>query len=77
MTIEHLRRVYQARPFRSFTIHLADGQSIPVVSPEFMAFSPSGRTATVLHGDDAFDIIELSLVTALEVKESKRRRRGR
>jgi hypothetical protein len=31
MAIEQLRRVYEARPFRPFTIHLADGREILVV----------------------------------------------
>jgi len=77
MTIEQLRRVYQARPFRAFTIHLAHGQSIPVVSPEFMALSPSGRTVLVYHGNDAFDVVDLLLVTRFEVKESESPRRRR
>lgn len=77
MTIEQLRRVYQARPFRAFSIHLADGESVPVSSPEFMAFSPSGRTVLVYHGNDAFDVIDLLLVTQLEVKESEGTRRRR
>jgi hypothetical protein len=77
MTIEQVRRMYQARPFRSFRIHLADGKSIPVVSPEFLAFSPSGRTVVIFHGNDDFDIVDLLLVTRLEVKENGSTRRRR
>jgi hypothetical protein len=77
MSIEQLRRVYQARPFRAFTIYLADGQSIPVVSPEFMALSATGRTVLVYHGNDAFDVIDPLLVTRLELKESESPRRRR
>jgi hypothetical protein len=75
MTIDRIRRVHKARPFRAFTIHLADGRSIPLVSPEFMARSPSGRTVLVYHGKDAFNVIELLLVTRLEVSESDGTRR--
>ena len=78
MTIEQMRRMYQARPFQSFVVHLADGREIPVRSPEFLSFSPSGRTAIIHHGRDAFDIVDLLLVTSLELKDGdqSRRRRG-
>jgi hypothetical protein len=68
MTIEQLRKLYAARPFQSFVMHLADGRSIPVLHAEFMASSPSGRTVTVFQPDDTMDIIDLLLVTSLEIK---------
>ncbi len=80
MTIEQVRRLYEAQPFRPFTLHLADGREIPVLHREFMASAPSGRTVMVYQPDDSFDIIDLLLVTALEVKAGngvERTRRGR
>ena len=35
MTIEKLKSVYLAQPFRPFVLHLADGRQIPVQHPEF------------------------------------------
>jgi hypothetical protein len=67
MTIEQLRRIHEARPFQPFTIHLADGRSLEVPHTEFLSHSPSGRTIIVYHGDDDFSIIDLLLVTELEV----------
>ena len=67
MTIEKLRELYNATPFRPFTIHLADGHSVPVISREFVAAAPSGRTVVVLQPDDSMSIIDLLLVTRLEV----------
>jgi hypothetical protein len=77
MTIEQLRRMHQARPFQQFVVHLADGRDLPVRSPEFMSFSPSGRTAIIHHGRDAFDIVDLLLVTSLEVQDRGEPRRRR
>ena len=68
MTIEQLKQVYNAAPFRPFIIHLADGRKIPVRHREFMATSPSGRTIVVYQQDDSFNIIDLLLVTSLEIK---------
>src|SRR5205823_3725679 len=67
MTIEQLRALHQATPFRPFTIHLADGSQIRVPHREFLSHSPSGRTIIVYHEDDTFSIIDLLLVTELRV----------
>lgn len=67
MTIEQLRQLRQSQPFQPFTMHLADGRQIPVRHPEFMATSPSGRTVIVYQPDESFNIVDLLLVTDLEV----------
>ena len=51
-----------------FTIHLADGRQLPVLHREFLAFAPSGRTVIVYQPDDSFNVVDLFLVTDLEVK---------
>jgi hypothetical protein len=68
MTIDQLRHMYQQHPFQPFAIHLADGRQIPVVHRDFIISSPSGRTAIVYQPDDSFNIIDLLLVTDLEVR---------
>jgi hypothetical protein len=68
MTIEKLRVLYDAQPFRPFIMHLADGRQIPVQHREFIAGAPSGRTVVVFQPDDSMNIIDLLLVTDLEVK---------
>ena len=78
MIIEKVRDFYNAQPFRPFVMHLADGRHIPVQHPEFIATAPSGRTVTVYQPDDTLNVIDLLLVTDLEIKRSKngsRRRR--
>jgi hypothetical protein len=67
MTIEQFRKVLGARPFRPFTIHLADGRSAYVPHTEFVSESPSGRTMTVHQTDESSEIIDLLLVTSLAV----------
>lgn len=66
MTIERFLEVWRARPFRPFTIHTADGRSFPVLHPEFLARSPSGRTIAVEWGDDHMAILDLLLVSSIE-----------
>jgi hypothetical protein len=68
MTIEQLRTLYDAQPFRPFVIHLADGREIPVNHREFVMTVPSGRTVVVAQPDDTLNIVDLLLVTDLEIK---------
>ena len=70
MTIEKIRELYNAQPFRPFILHLADGRAIPVHHREFIASAPSGRTMVVYQPDDSMNIIDLLLVTDLELKPS-------
>jgi len=67
MTIEQFRTVHQARPFRPFTIRMADGRALYVAHSEFLSHSASGRTAVVHHADETFSIIDLLLVNEVEV----------
>ena len=77
MTIEQLRKLHEATPFVPFTIYLADGRAIPVVSREFLSFSPSGRTIIVHHGaNDNYSVIDLLLVTELETHGRPRSRKA-
>jgi hypothetical protein len=71
MTIDKLRRFYQSRPFKPFIIHLADGREIPIDHPEFIMSSPSGRTVSVYRPDDTLNVIDLLLVTDLELKPAR------
>jgi len=77
MTSEKVRELSKAQPFQKFTMHLADGRQIPVLDRELLLISPSGRTAVVLQPDDSMNIVDLLLVTDLEIirNGSGRRRR--
>jgi hypothetical protein len=79
MTSDRFREVLRNQPFHAFTVHLADGRRLDVVHRDFVAISPSGRTAVVYTRDDASHYIDLLLVTDLEVKPDRnghRRRRA-
>lgn len=81
MTIEQIRTLYNAQPFHPFVIHLADGREISVASREFIMAVPSGRTVVVSQPDDTLNIIDLLLVTDLELRPTtngarKRRKRN-
>lgn len=74
MTTEELYKVHTTRPFVPFFLRLGDGQRLPVLHPEMLAYSPKHRTATVYLKNGSFEIVDLLLATALEVMPNGRKR---
>jgi hypothetical protein len=76
MTIDQVRKLHQSQPFQPFRIHLADSRAIDVSHPEVLAINEPGRTVVVAY-EGVFEIIDLLLVTSLEMLNghSKARRR--
>src|SRR5882672_11460939 len=54
MRIEELRTLHQARPFRPFAIHTADGRTFPIRHCEFLAYDQEGLTVVALQNDHTF-----------------------
>jgi hypothetical protein len=66
MTSERLIEMLDAKPFHPFDIRLADGRAIRVQHPEFVARSPSGRTAVVFQPDDSMTVLDVFLAVSLD-----------
>jgi len=74
MTVNQLREAHRARPFRPFRLHVADGRTLPVECPERMAYT-GGQRVFVGRDDDSFDILDLTLITGIEIGNGKRSKR--
>ena len=78
MNIAILRQLHEARPFKPFTMTLADGRKLNVPHNEFLSFFPSGRAAILFSDhDDGFTLIDLLMVTSADMKPSGHRRTKR
>lgn len=66
MTIQQLRAVLKAVPFRPFNLHMADGRSFPIPHPDFLIMSPTGRMGFAFGNDDECSILDLLLMTEIE-----------
>jgi len=77
MTTEALYERHHARPFQPFAIRLGDGQALRVEHPEMLAYAPKGRTAVVYRRNGSFQIIDLLLLTGLDVDAPRNGRRPR
>jgi hypothetical protein len=79
MTAQEFRSVFEALPFRPFTVYLADGRAVPVRHQDYAFLSPTGRTLIVYEEDDSFQILDLMLATGVQLngKRPKKVRKRR
>lgn len=78
MTMEQLRKAVHADPFQPFTICLADGRQFRVNHPELvLAPRDANRTFVVAQRGEDYSVLDLLLVTSLDlIKPAKRHRKG-
>lgn len=80
MDIAGVREVLHRQPFEPFVIRLADGRSLPVPHPDFVAVGR--RRIVVVLEDDSWSIVEPLLIVSLDKASSekpgngKKKRRG-
>ena len=71
MKIEEIRRLLRAAPFQPFKIHVADGRTLQVPHPDFVALTGNNRTLIVTStGKPSFTLVDIPLITQLEVEGS-------
>ena len=70
MTTDQFRATLHQQPFRPFTIRMADGRAFQVAHPDFVAQSQSGRTVIVFQADESYSVIDLLLLSELQVSSS-------
>ena len=69
MDIAGVREVLHKEPFVPFVIRLADGRSLPVPHPDFVALTPS--RAIVVAEDDTWSFVEPLLIVSLDTMPAK------
>jgi hypothetical protein len=64
MDIQGLREAVRRQPFQPFSVRLADGRSLPVPHPEFVAIGP--RRIIVVAEDNSWSVVEPLMVVSLD-----------
>jgi hypothetical protein len=62
--IPGIREALHKQPFEPFTIELADGRSLPVRHPDFVAVGP--RRIIVVADDDSWSVVEPLLIVSID-----------
>jgi hypothetical protein len=60
-----IRDLRDKTPFRPFAIHLADGRSIPVVTPDHIMISPANDEFAVYRPDGTLEVVDGRLITSV------------
>lgn len=74
MDLQGLREAIQRVPFEPFAVRLADGRSVPISHPEFVAIGK--RRAVVIQEDDSCLWLEPLLVVSIDWPGGKAKRDG-
>jgi hypothetical protein len=69
-----LRNTLRASPFLPFTIRMADGRTFPVPHPDFVWIPPSSRMAFIHSLKESYSIVDILLMTELEVSSPTKAR---
>jgi len=68
MTIDKIRSLLLAIPFKSFEVHTPDGRAFHVPHPEFAMLSGTGRLLHISRvKTDHEDIIDVALITDIVI----------
>jgi hypothetical protein len=67
MKMQELQALHEARPFRPFAIRVGENRLLRVEHPEFLALSPTGDVAIVFRPEGGVSIVDVELVSELEV----------
>lgn len=80
MNIDQIKEARDARPFKPFTLSLADGRRLGVPHPEYLSFPPAwSRSLIVAQPSGSVSVVNALLVVSLDFDEGKdgKARRGR
>jgi len=65
VTTKALQNVVAKRPFRPFTLRLANGQRIRVNDQDHVAVHPEAKALIIFERDGGFHIIDIPLIAQL------------
>ena len=73
MTIDRVREVARAVPFKAFILSLTDGRRFRVRHPECIMIPPeASRTVVVAESGESYSIVDLLLVTSIDFGNARR-----
>ena len=64
MTLKTLREMRDVAPFKPFDIHLADGQTLTVITPDHLFFMPNSAEFLVVFRDGGFRFVDARQVVS-------------
>jgi len=75
MDLQGIREALHRQPFEPFNIRLADGRSVPVRHPDFVAVGK--RRIIIVEPNDSWLVVEPLLIVSLDYDGKRRPRMNR
>ena len=66
MTRQVIQKAMIQKPFRRFSVRLADGELVEIKSEHTAAVHPKGKTMIIFDEDGGYRIIDIGLITELQ-----------
>ena len=63
MIADEIRKLLRATPFAPFSVHLADGTTLPVPHPDYAVITPNGAVLYVFHMNEGTDRVVMNQIT--------------
>ncbi len=76
MAVSSIREAIQAHPFQPFTVRVADQRSYLIPHQEFVAIGPNNRTVVVFNQDGGCSILDMLLITGIDIAPPSENRAG-
>lgn len=67
MSVSSIREAISARPFRPFTVRVADQRSYTIPHPEFVNIGPQNRSLVIWHDDGGASIVDMLMITGIDL----------
>ncbi len=67
MSIEELRKVSRAVPFRPFTVRTSEGDGLHVPHPDFLFIPPLGETVILVDQKGGLNLLDATHITKVEI----------
>ena len=64
MTLQILKEMRDAAPFKPFEIHLSNGRALRVATPDHLFFMPNGKEFLVVLPDGGFRFVDATQVVS-------------
>ena len=72
LTIDDVRKLYWADPFRPFKVCLDDGREVVVSERLHIALDPTGRSIALALPDETIDLVAVQRIADLKPARAKR-----
>jgi hypothetical protein len=70
MHADELKKLLKATPFKPFTVDMPSEKAFQIPHSDFAFITPNGRTLIVAYGGGGVDLLDIPLITRVEIQQA-------